>query len=99
MSQQRERAPAINRPKSHQISLVSITLNGNATAAFYCIHDRDEVEKHYITAIAEGKPFRVETGDVTEETRESIVLIPTAQIMLLAVAKINHIALSHGILT
>lgn len=95
----RPEPPKANRPKSHQLSLVSVTMVGNATAAFYCVKESQEVEKDYMEAKVGNGVLRVETGDRTEDTRESVILIPVEQIMLLAVAKINHIASAHGIIT
>ncbi len=90
-SKAREAREQRGAPKSHQLSLVSITITGNIQAAFYSIHDSETVEKAYVTAVAEGGVFRVETGDRTDNTNSSVVLIPASQIVLLAVAKISHV--------
>lgn len=83
-----------NAPKSHQLSLVSITITGNVQAAFYSIHEAEDIERDFKTALAENSIFRVETGDRTDNTNSSVILMPASQIVLLAVSKISHVVAS-----
>lgn len=89
-SKARERREA---PKTHQLSVVSVTSISNLQMSFYSIHEAHEVEAEFVRAFANNLPVRIETGDKSDITRDSIVFIPSGQILVFAVAQVSRITL------